>query len=368
MSQTFIKVITIHALCLYFLLISFSDQSLKHLYYDVGEIETNIATTDEIPLVKPTKPTSIYFTGDVMLARHVEYLMTVKGTDYPFLNFDTIFDQGQYIFGNFEATIPKIHKKTPNFAYSFSVKNEYAKVLAEKGFTHVSLANNHTLDYGVNEFDTTKSSLIEAGLEVIGHPEIVSTSSLSILEMEGGKVGVLAIHTLTSYPKSEVLDELLTFLNSSSDYQVVFIHWGNEYEKIPSASQKDFAQELASFGVDVIIGHHPHVVQSVDKIDDTLIFNSLGNFIFDQYFSREVQEGLVLKLQVGEQGIEVSLIPVTSIGSSAQPRLMNDIEGSEFLKNLAEISTPSLKEAILIGNLKLPTKLASSTEMAIMGQ
>ena len=143
------------------------------------------------------------------------------------------------------------------------------------------------------------------------------------------------------------------------------MNWGEEYSEVASASKHKLESVLAENSTDIIIGHHPHVVQNIEKINETLVFYSLGNYIFDQYFSDSVQKGLMLKLSL-ENGLKIELLPVSSLENHAQPKLLVAKEKTVFLEELALRSDNALVEQILAGSLALTVALASSTEVAIM--
>jgi len=125
-----------------------------------------------------------------MLGRHVEFLMSKHGSKYPYekLEFDM---EDSYLIGNFEASIPKIHKRTPNFNFNFSVEEKYIPDLKSIGFTHLSLANNHSFDFGDDDFQNTKSVLMKNDLIPMGHPNFLASSSTEFLEVSGIKVSIM---------------------------------------------------------------------------------------------------------------------------------------------------------------------------------
>ncbi len=114
--------------------------------------------------------------------------------------------------------------------------------------------------------------------------------------------------------------ETVRDLASSSDYVVVNIHWGIEYQSKHGQIQQDLAHKLVDAGADAIIGHHPHVVQGSEVYKGKPIFYSLGNFIFDQYFSVETQRGLAVGLSFSENSIEAWTFLLGLEGS--QPYIM----------------------------------------------
>lgn len=335
----------------------------------IGET-TQRTFTEQVVVDSEAQPSSIFFTGDIMLGRHVETLMREFGPDYVYRGTLPWQNQVAYVVGNFEASIPQTHQKTPNFNVRFSVSQQYTPALQEAGFTHLSLANNHSYDFGLAGYQHTVDVLSNSLIQPFGHPLRTATSSVTYLKTASGTVAVLALHAL---PRSFSVAEAEIVLREAarqSDWQVVYIHWGDEYVSLPNNAQRRVATALVESGADLIVGHHPHVVQAVEYISDVPIFYSVGNFIFDQYFSPEVQQGLVLELAFssGEQPV-VRLWPVSSLARAAQPAMVGGMAKSTFLRDLATISGESTQQSILSGFIALTAPdLATSTEMAIMNQ
>jgi len=313
-------------------------------------------------------PDQIIFVGDIMLGRHVEYLMLENGAEYPFKNLSFLKMNQSYVVGNFEGSVPERHQKTPNFGFTFSINKNYLPQLYKSGFTHLSLANNHAHDFGLSGLINTEKELLANNLIPFGQPKNFSSSSITVLPTIAGQVALVGMEVLSGVPSQSDLFALMTEATRLSDWQVVYIHWGAEYQPIPSNHQEALATQLIGLGADLIIGHHPHVIQSIDLIDGVPIFYSLGNFIFDQYFSTDVQQGLSLKVNFETEKILIELLPVTSIDTKAQPRLMNLAEKELFLEELADRSSLGLASMVRGGEVIIDSRLASSTEIAIMEQ
>jgi len=170
-------------------------------------------------------------------------------------------------------------------------------------------------------------------------------------------VSVLAFQTVYGQVATSTLAEVIGYMKRTSDVQIAYIHWGTEYEMTHTKAQAVLAEFLVSQGIDAIIGHHPHVVEDIQLVAGVPVFYSLGNFIFDQYFSTAVQEGLALRIEPGQSHSKFTLVPVTSIGTHAQPRVMSEPDRSSFLERLASTSDPVLKSAILQGEITIPYTL-----------
>lgn len=297
---------------------------------------------------------TIGFTGDIMLARNVENLMQVHGGGYPYQGQVFASSSLDYLVGNFEASVPKVHQKTPSGAFQFSVEAKYLSFLTEANFTHVSLANNHALDHGHDGYKNTKLALADEGLASFGHPTQVATSSVTYLTQGSTTVAIIGLHTLFTAINDKDLQRVLTVAKARSDWQIAYVHWGNEYVETPQAQDKLLAEKLVKYGIDLIIGHHPHVIQTIDQIDGVPVFYSLGNYIFDQYFSRSVQEGLALVVHFDEGKMhQIDLLPVTSRYSRSQPHLMNQEERKSSLNYVSSISSEAMREGISLGRINL---------------
>ena len=115
----------------------------------------------------------------------------------------------------------------------------------------------------------------------------------SVLRKEAGqiKVSIIVVNALNG---TDGVNELVKQEKAESRLVIIFPHWGNEYQTTHSSNQEKLAKEWIGAGADLIIGSHPHVVQDAQIIDKKLVIYSLGNFVFDQYFSDETQTGLIV--------------------------------------------------------------------------
>ncbi|MEM9336245.1 MAG: CapA family protein [Patescibacteria group bacterium] len=316
-----------------------------------GFFDNTRAFFDRLTITETEKST-VVFVGDIMLARNVEQLMIREGGGYPFALFEELSPYAA-IVGNFEASVPKAHTPTPVRQLAFSVPSTSLPYLYQAPVTHVSLANNHTDDFGSTSYKDTLRALDEVGFNTFGRPDAVSRGSVSYIQLDEGVLGLIGIHTLGQELDFEVIGEQVEVLRAASDITVAYVHWGEEYAPTHSQRQREVAETLVNLGVDLIIGHHPHVVQDIEIYKGSLIFYSLGNFIFDQYFSDEVQHGLWLELTFSDDERSVRLRPVTSVETPSQPQFMSESEAEMFLKDLAQRSDLGLQTQIMTGILSL---------------
>ena len=140
--------------------------------------------------------------------------------------------------------------------------------------------------------------------------------------------------------------DFMEVVSKKSDMQIVYIHWGDEYEPVHNLEQEQLAKRLIDLGADAIIGHHPHVIQDIGLYKGAPIFYSLGNFIFDQYFSDEVQVGLAVELKIVNNSISYHLIPFDSTNTPGSPRVMSVDKKIQLFQTLAEKSSPEISQSI----------------------
>jgi len=302
---------------------------------DVERAESITITQPQYGLIgKLFKPQAIVFTGDIMLARSVEDIMKEHGSLYPFQNMISFLEEKDLVIGNFEASIPENHIPTLPLTMRFSVDKSYLKALSTTGFDVLSLANNHSYDYGKEGYEHTRTECENALLVCFGNPFGVGTSSIRSIRVGDTSVGLLFLHTLYGSPDINELKKTIDQMQETSDVQFAYIHWGDEYKTVHLESQAELAYYLIDSGVDAIIGHHPHVIQDIELYKGKPIFYSLGNFIFDQYFSDEVQEGYLVEALISYNLITYSLHPHDSKTVRSQPKFLTEFENANFFREV----------------------------------
>lgn len=310
---------------------------------------------------------AIWFTGDVMLSRQVGQFGLSRGSDFSWRELKQIFNPlTEQVVINFEGCSAPGSIFLLSQPFRFPVSDFMVKGTSEAGVTHASLANNHSSDCGKEGARATTEILSANQIQSFGEPNSVSTSSVTYLYLDTTAISMLGINIIF---KDYSIDELLTVvdhMNETSDFQIAYLHWGDEYSPLSNLQQRTLARQLVDLGVDLIIGHHPHVIQEVERIGNALVFYSLGNLIFDQYFSSSVQEGVLLKMVKENSKLVVELHPVTSEHERMQPRLMTVDERNLFMESWIKRSDPSLKGEMETKRLDLRFNLASSSKKAII--
>jgi poly-gamma-glutamate synthesis protein (capsule biosynthesis protein) len=242
---------------------------------------------------KPKPETTMILTGDIMLGRSVMATSLGKNDPtYPFSKVAERLNGANLVFGNLENPIIEGCPTTTS-GMIFCASPAMLAGLKYAGIDVVSIANNHTKNYGEEGFAETKDSLKKEGIN------FVDDENLVVKEINGTKFGFVGFNFVDTKPKDSDY-QLIRDSKSKVDVLIVMVHWGIEYMSEPSATQKEIAHSLIDNGAGVVVGNHPHWVQSYDTIDGKPIFYSLGNFVFDQAWSEETKSGLAIRLTYEE--------------------------------------------------------------------
>lgn len=179
----------------------------------------------------------------------------------------------------------------------------------------LNIANNHILNYGIDGLNQTKQFLSQN--EIIFFPDFTSKTINNI------SFGFLGYDFIT-YPKlsPEILIDAVKKYNSSVDWLIVSIHWGNEYLPNAESWRVNLAHQLVDAGADIIHGHHPHVWQNYEIYKEKPIFYSFGNFIFDQSWSYETSHSQIAELILSKTKVESQKLFPIEIKYNTQPALM----------------------------------------------
>ncbi len=210
------------------------------------------------------------------------------------------------------------------------ISMEHKRLLGSLRVNTVSLANNHSRDGGKEGFQETISTLKELNIDFIGSDQSVAESSIKIKHI--GDVSVAFISVYTHEPFSN-LTEKIRELSDSGYYVVVYAHWGEEYVTVANNSQVDMAHDWIDAGADLVVGSHPHVVQNFEVHNGRPIAYSLGNFVFDQSLSSEVQTGAVLGGKFDKESLSLFVVPTNSY---LEPYVLNDDKYTDYVESWTE--------------------------------
>lgn len=304
---------------------------------------TWIGRTDEVKDVEPRKNQKLTMTmvGDVMMGRHVGEVTKRHGADYLFRHVKPYFDASDYVSGNFEHPILKNDaSKYEQTDKSIHLYTDMDAIHAVKnaGFTVMNLANNHLMDYGEEGLRDTLDVFDRYNMDYVGGGENRKEAKehINYQDVNGVRVATLGFTdafvegTIATKDRNGLLsanpDVLFDMIekaknedHGNADLVVVNVHWGQEYDTEATPRQKALAKAMVDAGADIIIGHHPHVLQSFDVYKDGIIFYSLGNFVFDQGWTR-TKDSAMVQYNLTEDGkATIDVIPLQI--EEATPRL-----------------------------------------------
>ena len=285
-----------------------------------GFYKNNLMAKTETDIKKEKKePISLAFVGDIMMDRGLRSVSNTYGYgDYSYITKHLDFlSEYDIVFGNLEGPVSDVGYDL-NGRYSFRMAPEVISTLTEANFSVLSVANNHAGDWGREAFMDTVNRLNLAGVNVVGGGmDYHDAKRLSVIEIDGYSVGFVGFSDtgpdwLEAGPstsgillaRSHYHDEVIKKASQDVDSLIVSYHFGEEYQKEPNNRQKFLARKAIEQGADIVIGHHPHVVQKVEKYKNGVIAYSLGNFIFDQYFSKETMSGIMLVVEIDGGKVE----------------------------------------------------------------
>ena len=299
--------------------------------------------------------------GDLLFDRKVARTAKQKGDlKYPLLETAEIFRRADLAFANLECPLSTRGDQINMFRANPAV----AEVLTFAGFDLVSLANNHIFDYGLVAFLDTIECLQERGIIPLGVGEnIYEARTPRIVRVNGARVAFLAYtqigpgFTYTRVPqhwaatidlpgvaeaRADYIRMDVAQAKAEADLVIVSFHWGNEYVHYPTDYQKAWGRTALAAGADLVIGHHPHVLQGIEFGDDAIIAYSLGNFVFDQVtYSR--RQSLILQAAFDEYGLhQLRLVPI--LITEEQPRLAMGKVKQDILALVSRVSENKCEE------------------------
>ena len=277
-----------------------------------GEIlEASLRSAQSWTIKQPdTEPVTLVAFGDLMLGRYVWQLMEKNGHDYPFEHFPELLGEmlsdpanqtpapipkPDFIFANLEGPISDNPYVNPGTAMVFNFKPAVLDTLKKFGFNLLNLANNHAYDMGEDGMRQTRQYLTDAGIHHFGDAKGLRPETTWTTTVKDTTLTFFGLNdTLKNRLDFDEVNDRIRVAEDTADFTIVTIHWGTEYQHEPNQKQIEAAHAMVDAGADLIIGHHPHVIQSNEIYHGAPIYYSLGNFIFDQYFQQDVQEGLGL--------------------------------------------------------------------------
>lgn len=331
-----IIIISAISLCLFFIMSFLAVNIFKGKVFEINA--TKIANDDS-----SVKNITISAIGDIMA--HDDQLKAQFDKDTNTYSFNNNFkyvkpyiSNSDLAIGNLETTLAGPKAKYSSFP-KFNSPDELADAIKDSGVDIVSTINNHTYDRGSDGVYRTLDVLNSKDIEHVGTQKNDEDENFLIKDVDGVKLGITAysygqvygsttalnglnidyndINNLNIFNSSyvdiafnEIKDTLDVMNNKESDLQVVILHWGDEYTRQPNEFQKELAKKLCDYGVDIIIGSHPHMVQPIEMIksdendNETLVIYSLGNFLSNQrneiLNKKYTEDGVIVNIDINK--------------------------------------------------------------------
>ncbi|MBN2425337.1 MAG: CapA family protein [Calditrichaceae bacterium] len=294
----------------------------------------------------------LYFSGDVTFADFFQNHVKDK-FEYPFQKMQW-FKNADISMINLENPLTDrgipVEKK-----FTFRASPDYVKIMKSGGIDIVTIANNHIYDYGVEGLFDTITHLDSIGISHVGAGKnLAEARAPAIFSVKGINIGFLAYYGLNkhsdSYPATKdeagtalrnlsYIEEDIKGLKNKADFIVVNFHWGEEKANYPGTDQIDFAHQVIEYGADLILGHHPHVLQGIEVYKKKVIAYSLGNFIFGGN-SRKTYKSIILAVNINvcdTKGYSVKIIPIQV--DYWQPFKINNSDSLEVIHDMKKFSS-----------------------------
>lgn len=301
-------------------------------------------------LADSTNAVQVVLVGDVSLARGVADVTAQRGSDYPLAAVAPWLQTADLAVGNYEGVIAAetVGARRPG-PLRLRAEPEAAGALARAGFDLLTLANNHTLDWGAEGLRATAERLRGVGIQTVGAGADVEEAARPLVaDVQGVKLVWLAFTLVADPPEVDPAEgwlraalhwaetgKLIAAIRAArplGDALVVQLHWGHEYTLCPAGWQYQMARAAVEAGAALVIGHHPHVVQKYEAYHNGFIAYSLGNFVFDQ----ERRPGLAVWARFDKRGL-IDVRGLT-LQSGLRPEWQSPASAAA---NLRDLCTPS---------------------------
>lgn len=309
----------------------------------IGQILFGKTTSNDSAVV-------LYFTGDVTLSNHFESHVDNQ-MDYAFKKLNWFAD-ADISMVNLEN--PLTSRGTPTEKlFTFRARPDYADILIYGGVDIVTIANNHIYDYGAEGVFDTVENLSKKNIHHVGAGRTINEARHPVIfYIKGHRIAYFAYYGTHKHSDSHpamidsagtaprqlpIIKEDIEKYRDSVDFIIINFHWGIEKADYPEKDQIDFAHSVIDYGADIIVGHHPHVLQGVELYKGKIIAYSLGNFIFGGN-SRISYDTAVLKIEIDTSNkVKAAIIPIEV--NYWQPVYMNEAKGKLLIEKVEKLSS-----------------------------
>lgn len=311
--------------------------------------------------------------GDVMLDGSAREIMVDYGYDFAFVGTRGVLHRADIAMANLEG--PLTHEGTPAPDKRFLFRSPPDKVacaLKQAGFDVVTLANNHTLDYGTVGLTHTIEALDKYGIAHVGAgDDLAHARRAHILERKGKRIAVLGYSLTfpeefwadinkpgTAFGHRKHIMADIAAAREQADIVVVNFHWGQESKTELRPYQIGLGRDAINAGAQLVVGHHPHILQAVERYKDGVILYSLGNFAFGSY-SRKATTSAIAEMEFTDNKLtRVRLLPLgvfnvnvlfqpVLLGGKPATAVVDEIKGLSMARNTVVLDKDGIAEVQL---------------------
>ena len=262
---------------------------------------------------------------------------------YFFQNVKDIFTADDLTVANMEGTLTTSNDRQQK-TFAFKGDPSYTEILTRGGVEATNLANNHSHDYGDQSYEDTIQYLEAAGITTFGYDRT------AVMDVKGIKVGLIGIYELKDGlgRQQQVIDTIQEVKDQGAQVIIVSFHWGTEKSNVPDDIQKTLAHLAIDQGADLVVGHHPHVLQGIEKYQGKNIVYSLGNFCFGGNKNPSDKDTMIFQQTFTVENGELveddvtNIIPCSLSSESGynnyQPMVLEGSEKERVLQKIEEFS------------------------------
>lgn len=264
-----------------------------------------------------------------------------KGYGWPFSELLNVFGQDDLTLVNFEGTLTESNDKQEKL-FNFKGPADYAQMLVLGSVEAVTLANNHFGDYGKQGQEDTKAALSQYGITYC------ASGLTATYEVRGVKIGLIGNTFSYKDGKCDITKDVKALREEGCDIVIASFHWGSEYSPDFTRDQRNIGRAAIKSGADVVVGHHPHVIQGIEKYEDTYILYSLGNLVFGGNVDPDPRDTYIAQLMFDVyedgtvEGPQVKIIPMRltelAKGTDYRPVFAQGEEHDRIYKRILSLS------------------------------
>ncbi len=325
----------------------------RQLEFDIGKAQ-RIHLRRKEDISRPLPLLTVAAVGDLMMSSWIINVVRQEGVDYPFDSTRTLLQKSDFAIANLEAPLSNTGEPFEGKKFTFKVPPEFVTGIKNAGIDVLNLANNHILDFGSEGLRNTIATLDSMKIYHIGAgANSDSACAPTIVDYFGVKIAFLGFSMTfpeefwasdtacgTCYPYEMKFQRLVQQCEQDADLTIVSFHWGAEKRTTPKEYQIYYAHKAIDLGADLVLGHHPHVLQGLELYKNRLIAYSLGNYVFASY-SENARDSIVLQAMITPNGLlSARVFPITVYNADVnfQPQLLYGVDRTAVLQRLNDFS------------------------------